>query len=144
MERVRLPRQRARDDPSKRKRKQHPRNPENDKSAYLDGERLGNWQVSSEIVKQGCKKRDGKAKKQEPKKGLSEKREESPGEGSPRLRVREVPTAAPGAGLSGPRVRVKFRTQLHVVAAATGIAKQRFSAGRMSARIAILHGSGWR
>ena len=56
------------------------------------------------------------------------------------LRNGEVPASATGARLGVPRIHMEFRTELHVVALAAEIAKQRFPASYMSACVAVPHG----
>jgi len=62
-----------------------------------------------------------------------------PWERDSRLRKREIPAAAAGAGLSHSRIHVKSRTELHVVAPAAEIPEEGLSSRRLSARIAIFH-----
>lgn len=75
---------------------------------------------------------------------MAEESEDAPPERNVGLWSGEIAGSALGAGLSESWVYVKFGAKLHVIAAATVIAKERLSGGGAAAFIAILHSDGER
>ena len=70
---------------------------------------------------------------------MAEEREDAPSERNFGLWSGEIAGSALGAGLGESRIYVKLGTELHVIAAATVIAKEWLAGSRRAAFEAILH-----
>ena len=73
---------------------------------------------------------------------MAEEREDAPAERHLRLWSGEIAGSALGAGLGESWIYVKLGAELHVVAAATVIAKEWLTGSRPATFIAILHSDG--